>query len=147
VDRSIPLILGRPAASEQMLVSFTRHPFGSREMAIEGSAGALDIVIRVYVQRDARNLAPVGTLRIGANINLHSTRCPGRYPTFRDFVPWRFLDAGTLSLRCVSLLPASKNQHIACPAGRSAMPSGVTPSPGAWERGRLRCANSSGRIA
>src|ERR1700741_2283483 len=45
VDRSIPLILGRPAASEQMLVSFTRHPFGSREMAIEGSAGALDIVI------------------------------------------------------------------------------------------------------
>jgi hypothetical protein len=32
-------------------------------------------------------------------------------PTSRDFVPWRFLDAGQLSVRSVSLLPASKNQH------------------------------------
>jgi hypothetical protein len=48
-----------------MLVSFSRHPFGAREMAIEGTAGALDIVIRVYVQYDPRNLAPVGTFRIG----------------------------------------------------------------------------------
>ena len=48
-----------------MLVSFTRHPFGSREMAIEGTAGALDIVIRVYVQHDPRNLAPVRTFLIG----------------------------------------------------------------------------------
>ena len=34
-------------------------------MAIEGTAGALDIVIRVYVQHDPRNLVPVGTFRIG----------------------------------------------------------------------------------
>jgi hypothetical protein len=33
-------------------------------------------------------------------------------PTSRDFVPWRFLDAGQLSLPSVSSLPASKNQHI-----------------------------------
>ena len=32
-------------------------------------------------------------------------------PTARDFVPWRFLDAGSLSVRRVSLLPASKNLH------------------------------------
>jgi hypothetical protein len=31
--------------------------------------------------------------------------------TSRDFVPWRFLDAGQLSLRTVSSLPASKNLH------------------------------------
>src|SRR5262245_53046416 len=60
-----PLVLGRPATSEQMLVSFPRHPFSAREMGIEGTAGALDIVIRVYVQHDPRNLAPVGTFRIG----------------------------------------------------------------------------------
>ena len=32
-------------------------------------------------------------------------------PTARDFVPWRFLDAGSLSMRRLSLLPASKNLH------------------------------------
>jgi hypothetical protein len=34
-------------------------------------------------------------------------------PIARDFVPWRFLDAGSLSVRRVSLLPASKNLHNA----------------------------------
>ena len=34
-------------------------------MAIEGTAGALGIMIRVYVQHDPRNLAPVGSFRIG----------------------------------------------------------------------------------
>jgi hypothetical protein len=29
----------------------------------------------------------------------------------RDFVPWRFSDAGQLNLPSVSSLPASKNQH------------------------------------
>jgi hypothetical protein len=48
-----------------MLVSFSRHPFGAREMAIESTAGALDIVIRVYMQHDPRHIAPVGTFRIG----------------------------------------------------------------------------------
>ena len=41
----------------------------------------------------------------------HSTRCTAGCPTSRDFVHWRFLDAGELSLRTVSLLPASKNQN------------------------------------
>ena len=34
-------------------------------MTIEGTASALDILISVYVQHDPRNLAPVGTFRIG----------------------------------------------------------------------------------
>src|SRR5580704_11675593 len=48
-----------------MLVSFSRHPSGAREMAIESTAGALDVLIRVYVQHYPRHLAPVGTFRIG----------------------------------------------------------------------------------
>ena len=40
-------------------------------------------------------------------IALAASQCP----TSRDFVPWRFLDAGPLSVRSVSLLPASKNLH------------------------------------
>ena len=48
-----------------MLVSFSRHPFGAREVAVEGTAGAFDILIRVDVQHDQRNLAPVGIFRIG----------------------------------------------------------------------------------
>lgn len=60
-----PLVLGRPTVSEQMLVSFSLHPFGACEMAIEGTAGPLDILIRVNAQHYPRNLAPVGTLHIG----------------------------------------------------------------------------------
>ena len=48
-----------------MHVSFSRHPLGACEMTIESTAGALHIVIRVYVQHDPRHLAPVGTFRIG----------------------------------------------------------------------------------
>lgn len=40
-------------------------------------------------------------------IALAASQCP----ISRDFVPWRFLDAGPLSVRSVSLLPASKNLH------------------------------------
>ena len=69
-----PLVLGRPAVSEQMLVSFSRHPFGAREVTIEGTAGALGIVIRVYVQRDPRHLAPVSTFRIGIQ-HTHTRDC------------------------------------------------------------------------
>jgi hypothetical protein len=47
-----------------MFVSFSRHPFSAREMAIEGTTGALDIVIRIDVQHYPRYLAPVGTFRI-----------------------------------------------------------------------------------
>jgi hypothetical protein len=42
---------------------------------------------------------------------LHSTPCTAGCHTSRDFVPWRFLDAGQLSLPSVSSLPASKNQN------------------------------------
>jgi hypothetical protein len=41
-------------------------------------------------------------------IALAASQCP----ISRDFVPWRFLDAGPLSVRSVSLLPASKNLHM-----------------------------------
>jgi hypothetical protein len=37
----------------------------ARAMAIEGTAGALDISIRIYVQHDPCYLPPVGTFRIG----------------------------------------------------------------------------------
>ena len=50
-------------------------------MAIEGTASALDILIRVYVQHDPRNVAPVGTFRIGI-----------QHPQIRDgvlLVVWR----------------------------------------------------------
>src|SRR6266850_7586437 len=40
-------------------------------------------------------------------IALAASHCP----TARDFVPWRFLVAGSLSVRSVSLWPASKNLH------------------------------------
>jgi hypothetical protein len=48
-----------------MLVSFSRHPFGAREVAIEGTSSALDILIRVDVQHYPRDFAPVGIFRIG----------------------------------------------------------------------------------
>jgi hypothetical protein len=51
------------------------------------------------------------TIESGAGIESSSRPLLGRCPTSRDFVPWRFLDAGPLSVRNVSLLPASKNQH------------------------------------
>jgi hypothetical protein len=37
-------------------------------------------------------------------------------------VPWRFLDAGQLSLPSVSSLPASKNQHRSGPEDPSSAP-------------------------
>lgn len=52
--RLCPLVLIGPAILEQMLVSFSRHPFGARWMAFESTAGALGIVFRVYVQHDPR---------------------------------------------------------------------------------------------
>ena len=51
------------------------------------------------------------TIEIATNIRSHSTRCTTGCHTSRDFVPWRFLDAGQLSLPSVSSLPASKNQN------------------------------------
>jgi hypothetical protein len=62
-----------------MLVSFSRHPFGAREVTIKGASSALDILIRVYVEHDPRNLAPVGTFRIGIqHPHVREWRAPGR---------------------------------------------------------------------
>jgi hypothetical protein len=46
-----------------------------------------------------------------------------------DFVPWRFLDAGQSSVRSVSSLPASKNQHKGGHPywGMNVLPDGPTP--------------------
>ena len=65
------------------------------------------------VGRDARRLVLASRLpsRAAPTCDPHSARCSAGCHTSRDFVPWRFLDAGQLSLRSVSSLPASKNQH------------------------------------
>ena len=46
--------------AEQMLVSFSRHPFGAREMAIESTSRPLGMLIRVYVtiRATSRQSAP-----------------------------------------------------------------------------------------
>jgi hypothetical protein len=65
------------------------------------------------VGRDPRRLVLASRLpsRAAPTCDPHSARCSAGCHTSRDFVPWRFLDAGQLSLRSVSSLPASKNQH------------------------------------
>jgi len=45
--------------------------------------------------------------------------------TSRDFVPWRFLDAGRLRARSLSSLPASKNLHKSRPRDCVGLMSGV----------------------
>ena len=65
------------------------------------------------VCRDTRRLVLASRLpsRAAPTCEPHSARCSAGCHTSRDFVPWRFLDAGQLSVRSVSVLPASKNQH------------------------------------
>ena len=65
------------------------------------------------VCRDTPRLVLASRLlsRAAPTCDPHSARCSAGCHTSRDFVPWRFLDAGQLSLRSVSSLPASKNQH------------------------------------
>ena len=58
------LLEAQGAASKQLPVSLSRCPFGSREMAIEGTPRSVGLLLRVYVQDDPRNLAPVCTLVI-----------------------------------------------------------------------------------
>jgi hypothetical protein len=52
-------------------------------------------------------LAPRPPSRSPPTYDPHSTRCTAGCHTSRDFVHWRFLDAGELSLRTVSLWTAS----------------------------------------
>jgi hypothetical protein len=58
------------------------------------------------VCRDTRRLVLASRLpsRTAPTCDPHSARCSAGCPTSRDFVPWRFLDAGQLSVR--SLLVA-----------------------------------------
>ena len=53
---------------------------------------------RAYHREQRRHAIPIA---------LAASQCP----TARDFVPWRFLDAGSLSKQSASLFPASKNLH------------------------------------
>ena len=75
------------------------------------------ILIGSPVCRDTRRLVLASRLpsRVVPTCNPHSARCSARCHTSRDFVPWRFLDAGQLILWSVSSLPASKNQHKSGP--------------------------------
>jgi len=50
-------------------------------------------------------LAPRPPSRSPPTYDPHSTRCTAGCHTSRDFVPWRFLDAGQLSAPSVSSLP------------------------------------------
>jgi hypothetical protein len=47
-------------------------------------------------------------IEISANIKSPIALAASQCPTSRDFVPWRFLDAGELSVRTVSSLPRPK---------------------------------------
>jgi hypothetical protein len=61
---------------------------------------------------------PVGitfTPELSAAINPHSARCPAGAP--RDFVPWRFLDAGQLSPTNASSFRRPKTYTIADSCG------------------------------
>jgi hypothetical protein len=59
---------------------------------------------------------PRPRIELGANIKPHSARRPAAYPTSHDFVPRRFLDAGSPSVRRVSSPPASKNLYNSSPS-------------------------------
>ena len=73
----------------------------------------------------------------------HSTRCTVGCHTSRDFVHWRFLDAGQLSLPSVSSLPASKNQNISGSCTHSIAPSHGREHPSArWSFGHPCLPNS-----
>jgi hypothetical protein len=52
--------LGRRATPQQLPISLSRRPFGSREVTVEGTPRPIRLPLRVNVQNDARDLAPVG---------------------------------------------------------------------------------------
>ena len=53
----------RPKSQKLREVSMPRRPFGAGEMALEGSPRAIRFAVRVDVQHDSRDLAPVGTFQ------------------------------------------------------------------------------------
>jgi hypothetical protein len=60
-----PSLETRGAAPKQMPVSDLRHPFGPREVTVEGTARLIGLAVWVNVQDDPRDIAPVGVFRIG----------------------------------------------------------------------------------
>ena len=57
-------LIARGAARKQMPVSHLRHPLGAREVALKSSSRAIRLLLRVSVQDDPRDLAPISTFRI-----------------------------------------------------------------------------------
>ena len=53
------------AASQQVAITSLGHPSGAREVAFERSPRAVGVAVRVNMQDDPRDIAPVGTVRIG----------------------------------------------------------------------------------
>jgi hypothetical protein len=60
-----PSLETRGAAPKQMPVSDLRHPFRPGEVTVEGTARLIGLAVWVNVQDDPRDIAPVGTFRIG----------------------------------------------------------------------------------
>ena len=48
-----------------MAITLLGHPSGAREVAFERSPRAVGVAVRVNMQDDPRDIAPVGTVRIG----------------------------------------------------------------------------------
>jgi len=55
----------RRTASQKMLEAARSHPLGSREMAFPDALGPLRFFTRLDLQHNFRDLAPIGTFRIG----------------------------------------------------------------------------------
>jgi len=55
----------RGDASRQMPISSLRHPSSAREVALEGPSSAIRVALRIDVQHDPWDVAPIGAFLIG----------------------------------------------------------------------------------
>ena len=53
------------AAKQKMTIAALGHPFGTSEMALPGTPGAFGLALRIDVQNDVGNFAPIGSFGIG----------------------------------------------------------------------------------
>src|SRR5258708_6479591 len=53
------------AAKQKMTIAALGHPFGARQVALPGTLGAFGLALRIDVQNDVGNLAPIGSFGIG----------------------------------------------------------------------------------
>ena len=70
-------------AAQKMAVAILRHPFCTRQMAIVGAARAFRLLLRIDLQNDPRDLAPVDALgvsieSVGARSEIAELRCGSR---------------------------------------------------------------------